>query len=98
MHVALSQSGEDLRRRDLAGALEYFDRSCDLGVAAACQNRVTLEKRSGEFTATRPTLEDYPIILRGSKGEIRERDPGELYKLACKEGWTDACAPQEKGN
>jgi hypothetical protein len=91
LHVALSQSGEDLRRLDLAGALEYFERSCDLGVGAACQNAVTLKKRAGEFTATRPTLEDYPIILRGSKGEIRERDPAELNKLVCKEGWTEAC-------
>jgi hypothetical protein len=96
LHVALSQSGEDLRRLDLAGALEYFDRSCDLGVGAACKNAVTLKNHAGEFTATRPILEDYPIILRGSKGEIRERDPAELYRLACKEGWREACEGKKR--
>jgi hypothetical protein len=38
-----------------------------------------------------PAVADYPIILRGSKGEIRERDPSALYDLACREGWPDIC-------
>jgi hypothetical protein len=38
-----------------------------------------------------PTLDDYPIILRGSKGPIVERTPAALYALACREGWPDAC-------
>src|SRR5688572_28266466 len=91
LHVALSQSGEDLRRVDIAGAVEHFDRGCNLGVAAACGNVITLQERKGEFAAARPGLNDFPIILRGSKGEIRERYPGELYALACRQGWTGAC-------
>jgi hypothetical protein len=42
----------------------------------------------------RPTLADYPIILRGSKGPIRDRTPAELVALACREGWTYACTPR----
>jgi hypothetical protein len=38
-----------------------------------------------------PTLDDYPIILRGSKGPIAERTPAALYALACREGWPDTC-------
>jgi len=93
LHVVLAQSGEDLRRLDLAGAEEYFNRGCDLGVAAGCHNAVTLQKRAGEFAVVRPSLEDYPVILRGSKGELHEREPARLYALACKEGWTEACMP-----
>jgi len=38
-----------------------------------------------------PTLNDYPIILRGSKGPLVERTPAALYALACREGWPDTC-------
>jgi hypothetical protein len=45
----------------------------------------------GMFESAIPELSDYPIVLRGSKGEIRERDPSALYALACNQGWPDAC-------
>ena len=76
---------------DIAGAEEYFNRGCDLGVATACGNVVTLRERKGEFAASRPGLNDFPVILQGSKGEIREEDPDVLYALACRQGWTGAC-------
>jgi hypothetical protein len=38
-----------------------------------------------------PTLDDYAIILRGSKGPIVEQTPAALYALACREGWPDTC-------
>jgi hypothetical protein len=91
LHVALSQSGEDRRRMDPQGAAEYFSRGCDLGISAACGNTITLSRHEGEFTAARPGLDDFPIILRGSKGEIHERDPVKLYGLACRQGWKGAC-------
>jgi hypothetical protein len=91
LHVALSRSGEDLRRLDPAGAAEPFRRGCELGLGAACRNRSTLASGSGAFVAAPPGLDDYPIILRGSKGEIREQDPSALYALACREGWSNAC-------
>jgi hypothetical protein len=90
LHIALSRSGEDLRRLDPAGAVEPLDRGCQLGFEAACRNLSTLTK-GGALTSAPPTLKDYPIILRGSKGDIRERTPSALYKLACREGWPGTC-------
>jgi hypothetical protein len=91
LHIALSRSGEDLRRVDPAGAAEPLRRGCDLGFAAACRNLTELTSGAGNFAAAPPTLEDFPIILRGSKGEIREHEPSELYALACREGWPNTC-------
>ena len=91
MHVALSRSGEDLRRLDPAGAAEPLRRGCELGFETACRNLSTLTTGAGKFASAPPTVEDLPIILRGSKGEIRERDPSALYALACREGWPDTC-------
>jgi hypothetical protein len=91
LHIALSRSGEDLRRLDLAGAAEPLGRGCDLGFATACRNLGVLRGAGGALASAPPTLEDYPIILRGSKGRIRERDPSALYALACHQGWPDTC-------
>jgi hypothetical protein len=91
LHIALSRSGEDLRRLDPAGAAEPLRRGCELGLAAACENLRTLTTGAGKFASVTPTLADFPIILRGSKGEIRERGPSALYALACREGWSEAC-------
>ena len=95
MHIALSRSGEDLRRLDAAGAAEPLNRGCDLGVETACRNLNVLTTGVGRFASVPATLKDYPIILRGSKGEIRERDPSALYALACREGWPEACDQPE---
>ena len=91
MHIALSRSGEDLRRLDPGGAADPLKRGCELGFPTACRNLSTLTGEAGNFASAPPTLEDYPIILRGSKGELRERDPAALYALACREGWPDTC-------
>jgi hypothetical protein len=91
MHVAISRSGEDLRRLDPAGAAVPFRRGCDSGVETACRNLDVLTTGNGRFASVPPELEDYPILLRGSKGELRERDPAALYALACRQGWPDTC-------
>jgi len=91
MHIALSRSGEDLRRQDPSGAADPLRRGCELGFESACRNLSTLTTGAGKFASAPPTLDDYPIILRGSKGEIREREPSALYALACREGWPDTC-------
>jgi hypothetical protein len=95
LHIALARSGEDLRRTSLAGAAEPLRRGCDLGFPAACRNLMTLTVNGGELTSASPTLEDYPIILRGSKGKIREREPAALYALACYQGWPNTCGRAE---
>jgi len=93
LHIALSRSGEDLRRLDLAGAANPLRRGCELGFDAACRNLSSLKSGKDEFAAPPPTLEDFPVILRGSKGEIRESEPAALYALACHEGWPNTCEP-----
>jgi hypothetical protein len=90
LDIRLSRSGEDLRRQSPADALAPFQRGCELGFAAACANLNTLT-HGGALAQASPSLRDYPIILQGSKGEIREREPSKLYALACREGWTAVC-------
>jgi len=92
--IALSRSGGDGSRPALSTAKRNFSHACALRLEAACQNLrilTTTPNGEGQFVAAQPTLRDYPVILQGSKGEIRERDPSKLYALACKEGWKDAC-------
>jgi hypothetical protein len=91
LHIALSRSGEDLRRLNPTGAAEPLRLGCGLGFETACSNLKTLTSGAGKFARTPPTIKDYPIILQGSKGEIREREPSELYALACRERWPDTC-------
>jgi hypothetical protein len=80
----------EARELDRASALESIRRGCELGFAPACVNagRVTA---GGTLESATPTVGDYPIILKGSKGPITERTPAALYALACREGWPDAC-------
>jgi hypothetical protein len=91
IHIALSRSGEDLRRLDPAGAAQPLKRGCELGFAAACGNLSQLTNGTSKFAPAPPKLDDYPIILRGSKGEIQERNPSALYALACRQGWPGTC-------
>jgi hypothetical protein len=91
LHIALSRTGEDLRRAQIGGAAEPFQKGCELGLQAGCNNLRAL-RGSGEALAhTEPEIADYPIVLRGSKGSVRSREPVELAALACREGWVDAC-------
>jgi len=69
---------------------------CGRGSHWACNEDALLQAQGGlDRTSTvespPPTLDDYPIILRGSKGPIVERTPAALYALACREGWPDTC-------
>jgi hypothetical protein len=38
-----------------------------------------------------PTLQDYPIVLRGSKAPITNLAPAAFYSLACVRGWSAGC-------
>jgi hypothetical protein len=93
LHLALVRSGEDRRRLDPADAGGAFGRGCGLGFEPACRNLSTLTSPLGpfEFDQAQPTLEDYPIILRGTKGPITDRSPETLLARACNQGWTDTC-------
>ena len=73
-------------------ALFAFQRGCELGFEPACGNYRTILGGGGSFERAPATVEDYPILLRGSKGAITDREPAELYARACRQGWLGACA------
>jgi hypothetical protein len=77
-----------------AYACSYAERivtdDCDRGSTWACSE---LQRPPGMAMA-RPALEDYPIVLRGSKGPIRDVSPAGLAALACREGWPGSCPPR----
>jgi hypothetical protein len=64
---------------------------CDRGSAWACE-----QLESGMGSHSRPHFEDYPIILRGSKGPIRDLSRAGLEALACREGWPATCEQERR--
>jgi len=68
---------------------------CVQGSEWACKaapDSVASEDEPSGAARALPALADYPIILRGSKGPVRERTPAGLTALACRQGWAHACA------
>ena len=66
---------------------------CDRGSSWSCHEFRILNAQAGysRTMSAPPTLDDYPIILRGSKGPVTERTPAALTALACRQGWAEAC-------
>lgn len=91
LHVARSRNEDQRSRSVLAGTMMPLRHGCELGFETACQNQKELLRGAGKLISAPPALKDYPIILRGGKDAITERDPAALYALACKEGWTETC-------
>src|SRR5439155_10208518 len=76
---------------DYAGAVESMQRGCALGFSPACVNLRNGIVIGNALKSAPPTLDDLPIVLRGTKRPISERSPLMLYALACREGWPDTC-------
>ena len=91
MDVELARSGEDARRSSVAMAASPFEDGCRLGDQTACGNSMVMKYRRGELASGPPEIADLPIILRGSKGPVEEREPEKLYELGCREGWVEMC-------
>jgi len=52
----------------------------------------TVHRTDGQQTKRSvPPIEDLPVVLRGSKGPITDRDPASLRARACAQGWADMC-------
>ena len=67
---------------------------CDRGSAWACEELAMLQDDSDPYrprTLASADAEDYAIILRGSKGPLRDVSRAGLEALACREGWPGAC-------
>ena len=78
------------RDPDLNAARATLQRGCELGFASACANGSRVAT-GGPFETGPPPLEELPIVIRGSKGAVTERDPAALRALACERGWTEQC-------
>jgi hypothetical protein len=74
-----------------------FERGCQLGFRPSCENLHRVLTSSSGLQSAAPDLNDYPIILRGSKGPITTRTPFALYALACNQRWPDTCGHTEHG-
>ena len=70
LYVALSRSGEDRRRLNIAGATAPFRQGCDLGLDVACRNLNTVTSGGDNYTPSPPTSRDLSILSRGSKAEL----------------------------
>jgi hypothetical protein len=77
---------------DPEGVAASLERGCDLGFLAACANAEHVAAGVGMLQHAPPALDDYPIVLRGTKAPIADRTPAGLYAQACSQGWPDACA------
>jgi hypothetical protein len=78
------------QRRDYAAAADAWQRGCALGFAAACANR-NAKSVDGAVKSAPPTLDDLPILVRGSKGPVADRSPAALGGAACRAGWVSFC-------
>ena len=90
---ACNERGVTLATRlgDRSSARGDFQRACSMGYGPACENVIRVASGVTSFERTPPSLEELPIVIRGSKGAVTERDPGALYSLACDRGWRDLC-------
>lgn len=68
-----------------------FRRACELGFSPACENANRTATGAGPAARAGPLLEDLPILLSGTKPQLRERDPAKLYAIGCEQGWSGMC-------
>ncbi len=82
------------RLDDPAAARADFQQACALGFGPGCENVLRMTTGQAAFATAPPPLEELPIVIRGSKGAVTERDPEVLYALACERGWEHACSAE----
>lgn len=88
LQVEPADDNEDRLPSNVATSLA---RGCELGFEPACRNLTRHTTERMPFERAEPTLDDYPILLRGTKGPIPQRSSAALYARACDQGWVDAC-------
>ena len=95
LHEALSSADGGPDGIDAVESAFAFERGCRLGFEPACRNYRELFGGRRPFERAPPGLEDYPIILRGSKGVVTDLRPAALYARACRQGWAETCGRGE---
>jgi hypothetical protein len=85
-------------------ACPYLERvissDCDRGAAWACEELAILQGDADRYrprTLASADAQDYPIILRGSKGPLRDMSRAGFEALACREGWPGTCDQPRRG-
>jgi hypothetical protein len=68
-----------------------FHQACDLGYRPACGNTVRDSPDAATLNRGDPTDQDLPIVLRGTKPALAERDPERLRAIGCAQRWTGMC-------
>lgn len=69
-----------------------FKRACEQGFTPGCENLTRSPMSNSTLARGDPALADLPIVLRGTKPRLRERDPTRLYALGCAQGWPRMCS------
>ena len=75
-----------------------FARACELGFTPGCDVVASASAGAAPVAGAippraEPLLADWPIVLRGTKPPLQERDPERLLAIACAHGWPGTCAP-----
>jgi hypothetical protein len=74
------------------GPFADFQLACDRGLLIGCQNVAAMkDPLAGAPRQLRPTLRDYPIILRTGKGPLPDQSPMALETEACDQGFFTGC-------
>lgn len=81
---------------DRNAARGEFERACALDFTPGCENVLRIVTGAAAFATGPPPIEELPIVLRGSKGPVDEREPDALYELGCERGWTEMCGEARK--
>ncbi len=80
---------------DRAGACAYlaqlYATHCGAGSGWSCQALEILQNTRRPRPAASPSVDELPILLRGSKGPITDRRLESLNARACDQGWTERC-------
>jgi len=76
------------QRKSAGGA---FHQACGLGYGPACSNAVREGPDSASLGRGQPQDNDLPIVLRGTKPALTERDPERLRAIGCERGWVEMC-------
>ena len=75
---------------DYRGAEGEFERACGQGYGPGCTNLSRVlhgETDLANYVRDAPSIGELPLVLRGSKGPVEERDVQALFLLACERGW-----------